>query len=261
MLQVVPRVIVFETEDMLKGLFQRYVDGVEIVSVHDIEQVECELSRAPAQALIVNASPFGKTAISEARLANLPFDTPVVTCWVPGLDEAARQLGVVRYLVKPVTTEILLASLDELGGRARTILLVDDSSEVLQLFTRMLASEEHGYRVLQTTSGRRALSLLRERRPDVMFLDLFMPDMDGFEVLHEKSQDPTIRDIPVIVISSRDPAGEPVVSDTLTITQGSGLSVRDILACIQAVSTILSPSAESDRRGFPKTSAAQPAYG
>jgi len=75
-----------------------------------------------------------------------------------------------------------------------------------------------------------------------VLLDLIMPGMDGFQVLQEKSQDPAIRDIPVVVVSSRDPSGEPIVSDVLTVTRSGGLSVRDLLACIQAVSEALSPS-------------------
>jgi CheY-like chemotaxis protein len=83
--------------------------------------------------------------------------------------------------------------------------------------------------------------MLKSRRPDVMLLDLVMPGMDGFQVLEEKGRDPAIRDIPVIVISSRDPTGDPVVSNTLTITHGSGFSVRSLLAFIQATGEILTP--------------------
>ena len=130
--------------------------------------------------------------------------------------------------------------------------LVDDRPEALQLFARMLSSAQHRYRILQATNGQRALSLLRERQPDVMLLDLIMPGMDGFPVLREKSRDPAIRQIPVIVISAKDPTGEPIVSDTLTVTRGGGLSVSDLLACIQAVSEVLSPSVRLDRQAQPE---------
>jgi CheY-like chemotaxis protein len=147
---------------------------------------------------------------------------------------------------------MLFSTLEELGESedVESVLLVDDKPEVLQLFARMLSSAERGYRVLRATSGRQALDLLRERRPDVMMLDLIMPSMDGFQVLQEKSQDPTIREIPVVVISATDPTGEPIVSDTLTVTHGRGLSVRALMACIQAISEVLSPSgAPSARSG------------
>ena len=80
---------------------------------------------------------------------------------------------------------------------------------------------------------------MRERRPDVILLDLIMPGMDGFQVLESKMADPSIRDIPVVVISSKDPTGEPIVSDSLTITRSGGLAVPDVLRCIGAVSEIL----------------------
>jgi CheY-like chemotaxis protein len=125
-----------------------------------------------------------------------------------------------------------------------TVLLVDDEPEVLRLFARMLAAAPENYRIVQTTNGQRALNLLRERRPDVVLLDLVMPGMDGFQVLEAKAQDPEIQDVPVVVISSQDPTGEPIVSNTLSITRSGGLSSRDLVSCIQMVSEILAPGAQ-----------------
>ncbi len=232
----VPRYVLLEEGQTMQRLLDRYLDGVEITVVRDVEGAVRELAHSPAQALIVNAPPFQEMP----ELADLPYDTPAVTCWVPGGNEAAQQLGVVRYLLKPVTRETLFETLEALEN-VESVLLVDDKAEVLQLFARMLSSAERDYRVLRATSGPQALDLLRERRPDVMMLDLIMPGMDGFQVLQEKSQDPAIREIPVVIISATDPSGEPIVSDTLTVTHGGGLSVRNLLACIQAVSEVLSP--------------------
>ena len=135
-----------------------------------------------------------------------------------------------------------MATLERLGTGIKTVLIVDDEEDELHLFMRMLESDDHPYFVLQVTGGQRALSMLRSRRPDVMLLDLIMPGMDGFQVLAEKKRDPSIRDIPVIVISSRDPTGDPIVSNTLTVTQSTGLSQRNLIACIQALGGILAPS-------------------
>lgn len=240
--KLTPRFVLLEPGDTLQRLFSRYTDGTELISVSNAEDALRELSRSPAQALIVNAPSLKQMRASMGWLAALPYGTPAITCWVPGEDEAAQRLGVVRYLVKPITREVLLSTLEDLGDRVETVLLVDDEPEALQLFARMLSSAQRNYRVLRAPSGRRALSLLRERQPDVMLLDLIMPEMDGFEVLREKSQDPTIREIPVVVISARDPMGESIVSDMLTVTRGGGLSVRDLLTCIQTISRVLSPS-------------------
>ena len=136
------------------------------------------------------------------------------------------------------------------------ILLVDDEQEALQLFGRMLSSAERGYRVLRAKNGQGALDMLRDRQPDVVLLDLVMPGLDGFQVLQEKSRDPAIRDIPVVVISSRDPAGEPIVCDMLTVTRAGGLPMRDLLACIGALSEILTPSVRSAGQARSETPAA-----
>jgi signal transduction histidine kinase/CheY-like chemotaxis protein len=246
---VSPRFVLLEKGKALERLFTRYMGGVEVVSVPDIEGAVLELSRSPAQALVVNSSTSAETPADREQLAHLPHRTPAVTCWVPGEEETVTRLGVVHYLVKPITREVLLARLQELGDDVKNVLLVDDQPEALQLFARMLASARRGYRVLRAENGQRALNLLRQRRPDVMLLDLIMPGMDGFQVLREKRQDPAISDIPVLIISSRDPSGEPIVSNMLSVARGDGLSVRDLLDCIQAVSEILSPAG---RRGDPE---------
>ena len=165
----------------------------------------------------------------------------------------AQRLGAVRYLVKPVTRERLLSTLESLGEGIESVLLVDDKPEVLQLLGRMLSSAERDYRVLRAKNGPQALGLLRERKPDVMVLDLIMPGMDGFQVLQEKGEDPSIRHIPVVVVSAKDPAGEPIVSDSLTVARNGGLSVGELLACIQSVSQILAPAGRLDDRGQPET--------
>jgi CheY-like chemotaxis protein len=239
--QVTPRYVLLEQDGALQRLFARYMDRVETVSVRDMESAVAELERSPALALVANIPPLADT--SEARLGHLPYGTPTVRCWVPGRDEAARKLGVARYLVKPVTREELLSAVDELDRSIETVLLVDDEPEVLQLFTRMFRSAPQSCRVLRAKTGERALDLMRQRRPDAILLDLVMPGMDGFRVLWEKSQDPAIRDIPTIIVSSRDPIGDTVVSDTLSVTCNGGLSVPNLLDCIRALSEILAPSA------------------
>jgi signal transduction histidine kinase/CheY-like chemotaxis protein len=236
------RFMVVERERTLEHLLRRYLPEVEISTSADLSTAVEALARFPAQLLVLNLPPF--ESVPASLLSKLPYQTPAVCCWVPGEVEAARRLGVVQYLVKPVARARLLESMDALGDEVRTVLIADDEPDELHLFARMLDSGERTYRILQVTNGQRTLSMLRSRRPDVVLLDLAMPGMDGYQVLAEKSQDPEIRDIPVIVISAKDPAGEPVLGHTLTVTQGGGLSVRDLVACLESLAEILSPRAQ-----------------
>ena len=72
------------------------------------------------------------------------------------------------------------------------ILLVDDDRQVLRYMKRAL--ERSGYAVTATTSGKRAVAIIQERLPDLLILDLNMPEPDGFEVLKtERSKFPYLR--------------------------------------------------------------------
>ena len=113
---------------------------------------------------------------------------------------------------------------------------MDDETDASRLFGRMLASAERGYRVLRAYDGRQALDLLRREAVDVILLDLAMPEMDGFEFLNHKAQDAALHDVPVILISARDPLGHPIVSKHMAVTTVDGLSARQIVDCVQALS-------------------------
>lgn len=82
------------------------------------------------------------------------------------------------------------------------ILVVDDTRENLRLLVRMLA--ESGYKVRPTASGSMALTAAQISPPDLVLLDIMMPEMDGFAVCEQLKSDPLTRDIPVIFISALD---------------------------------------------------------
>ncbi|MDI7277054.1 MAG: ATP-binding protein, partial [Anaerolineae bacterium] len=246
-----PRFVVLEPGNVLQRLLGRYLEGAEVASVGDYAQAVAELNRSPAQALIVNDPGAQQNVAALAQqAARLPYGTPTLACWVPGEGEAAARLGVVRYLLKPVSREALCAALDGLKGAVETVLLVDDDPEVLQLFGRMLASAGRKYRLLRASRGQRALELLRERHPDVMLLDLVMPGMDGYQVLREKSLDPEIRGIPVVAVSAVDPVRESIISNSLTLMRSGGLTLRDLLSCLRLWSEA-TPPAEGARDPVP----------
>lgn len=82
---------------------------------------------------------------------------------------------------------------------AATILVVEDDPEVAELLR--LTLEHEGHRVLLATSGEAALHLARSEQPDLISLDIRLPDLDGFEVLQLLKRDPDTASIPVVVVS------------------------------------------------------------
>jgi len=212
-----------------------------VTNVHTIEEALAEIKRSPAQALLINEAAISTKKGLRRKITDLPYGTPVMSCWLASDDDVARELGATRYLVKPIDRAHLLNVVAEMGDDIETVLIVDDHPEALQLFARMLDSSERDYRILQVDNALRGLEMLESRQPDLLLLDLIMPEMDGFELLQVKSVNPKIRDIPTIIISSQDPAGEPVVTDVIKVRRSDGLSVRELLTSIQAFSEILTP--------------------
>ena len=82
-----------------------------------------------------------------------------------------------------------------------SILIVDDTPKNIQLLGTVL--KDTGYRVLVTTNGNSALSILEKTKPDLILLDVMMPEMDGFETCRRIKMNPNSRDIPVIFLTAK----------------------------------------------------------
>ena len=82
----------------------------------------------------------------------------------------------------------------------KKILIIDDQPESIRLLMQLLT--EHGnYRVFAADSGQEGISMVARRQPDLIILDLMMPEMDGFAVLEELRANPETQNIPVIVVT------------------------------------------------------------
>jgi signal transduction histidine kinase/CheY-like chemotaxis protein len=241
---LVPRYILVETGGALKRFFGRYMEDISVESFTDVDKAIQELDHAPAQALIVNTpdvvDPLAYRALSE-RLSALPYETPVITCWLPGKDDFAHTLGVVDYIFKPVDMENLLASIHKMGEQVHSILVVDDEEDALQLMMRILLAAPEKYRVWRAASGEVALQMMRTRRPDLVLLDMVLPEKDGLQVLAEKRSDEAIRDIPVMIVTSMDPYKESITADTLLLKRKNGLSARELVEFFSQVGQVLTP--------------------
>ena len=243
-----PQFLVIEDDAVLSRLLKRYVDAVQIESLNDAEQAVKSLSRAPASLLVVEGTWSGDSGALMEAVTRLPQAPPIVVCWLANEELASRDLHIASYLPKPVQCNQLLSAIEQVGVPARTILIVDDEPEVLRLFTRMLSSVYPHCRVLRATHGGRALHLMRTERPDLVILDLVMPEVDGLEVLRQKALDPTLQRIPVIVTSARGLNVQPVQAERLTVHAPGGLTLSQLVGCLEVVSGVTTGFAVSGRQ-------------
>ena len=99
--------------------------------------------------------------------------------------------------------EGLMTALNRLDGRVRRVAIIEDEADAARLLRRILQS--HGqYQIFEASNGREGLELIRRERPDLILLDLMMPELDGFTLLEIVKEEEELRNVPVIVVTAKD---------------------------------------------------------
>jgi len=146
----------------------------------------------PGERVIVNCSGHTfsaeKHALEDHFLLHLDVDTPL----------AARASDGIQSLSRDGVT----AALDQLDEQITTIVVIDDNTSHSRLIRRLLQSRKQ-YRVFEAHSGVDGIDLVRQRRPDLVMLDLTLPGMDGFSILTDLKEDERTCDIPVVIVSAK----------------------------------------------------------
>lgn len=151
---------------------------------------------------------------SKPSLANIP----VIVVSILDEREKGLALGAVDYLTKPIERSRLLGCIQKAVGRTPgercRALVVDDDAKALELFNDYLTGM--GVDVFLAPDSKEGLRVAKDILPDIIFLDLIMPGIDGFTFLDEMRKDPVLKDIPVVVLTSK----------SLTATEKSFLEQR-----------------------------------
>jgi PAS domain S-box-containing protein len=131
-------------------------------------------------------------------------ETPVVMVTIVDDKNLGYSLGAADYLTKPIDRKRLTAVLAKYrrGPAGGVALVVDDDPAGRRLVAEAL--EADGWTVAEAENGRVAFERLAEVRPDVILLDLMMPEMDGFAFAHELRLNPLWCDVPILVVTAKD---------------------------------------------------------
>lgn len=86
------------------------------------------------------------------------------------------------------------------------VLLVEDDKMIIDMYTLKFTQE--GYEVVQAENGKDAVALAKTVNPDIILLDIILPQMDGFSVLKEIKADPNVKDVPVILLTNLGQDGD-----------------------------------------------------
>ncbi|MBN1582585.1 MAG: pyridoxal-phosphate dependent enzyme [Anaerolineae bacterium] len=190
------------------GAFEKVTDGEAFRAMHVLAKMD-GISMEPAAAMA-----FAGLFKMASQGILQPDDVIVVNCsghtfpvekfllgddWQHNVELAGEQGS-----GEPVAQEEgLLASLEHLDQRTRRITIIEDNVDAARLLRRVLQAQGE-YQIDEAHNGREGLELVRQNRPDLILLDLMMPEVDGFGVIETLKADERFRDIPVIVVTAQE---------------------------------------------------------
>jgi len=149
----------------------------------------------------------GHEVLSQLKKCPETQDIPVVVVSVTEDRAIGMSLGAADWFVKPARRKEFVCAIQRAVGlgtnpRDKTVLVVDDEPKTVEYLTDIITHQ--GFRVITTTHGREGIDLALEQKPDVVVLDLLMPDVSGFDVVREIRSHPAGRDMPIVVFSTKE---------------------------------------------------------
>jgi CheY-like chemotaxis protein len=208
-----PLALVVEDSEQATELLRMYIESagyrVEIAR-NGIDAVDMAKRLHPSVITLDLLLPLkdGWQVMKELKRHPLCKHIPVIVVSIIDEKNLGFSLGAVDYFVKPVNREDLVAALDKVhlvarpDGRKPTILVIDDDRAATDLVQVILQNE--GYNVLKSFSGREGVEIAARERPDLVLLDLIMPETSGFNVAYQLKQIPATRSIPIIILTSME---------------------------------------------------------
>ena len=205
-----PLVLVVEDNPASARLLQDTLEGAgyDVALAETVDEaltVTVRLQPAAILLDIILRDEDGLELLRELKRDPTMRDIPVVIESVLSDPRRALALGASEYLVKPIQRHTLLDRLSGLvrpgpGAPRPTILVIDDDPTVCDLLASTLGPA--GYHVLTCESGRRGIELALQEQPDLVVVDLILPDISGFQIIETLAADARTSGVPIILLTA-----------------------------------------------------------
>ena len=232
-----PCLLILERDEATVSIIRRHLKQCDIIQLEDGQALyEATLKYHP-RAVILNNRPGLKPLDDSIRSE---ISAPIIECSLPRPAWLAQNLSVEGYLTKPISARVLIERIGQIGD-VSDVLVIDDDRGFALLIQRILQSTSKSIEVRRAYSGAQGLVAVQERIPDLILLDLIMPDVDGLGVLAQLQANPVWSTIPVILITSKDEDSEPNANNIIVVKQRNGLYPIETLNCLSAIIGNLKP--------------------
>jgi CheY-like chemotaxis protein len=221
------------------ALLTRYVRGFRTVVAPDLEQARHLAQQLLPQAVIIDEAYKEldpATLKMMAQTWELP-DTPFLICPLPGEEPLRQRLAVDGYLIKPVSRQNLWDVLRQFGDDVDKVLVVDDDQDFVLMISRLLEdSPVRRYQVISAYNGHEGLAMIRLHQPDLVLLDLMLPDMNGTQIIERLRSSIQWQHIPIVVVSAQDEIDHQITLEGLMmVAKANGLKADEVVQWIQNV--------------------------
>jgi signal transduction histidine kinase/DNA-binding response OmpR family regulator len=200
-------ILAIDDDPQVISLYERYLNNqgyyvVPLTEPSKAKQRILELQPYAVTLDIMMPNTDGWTVLTALKSDPETRHVPVVICSIIEQTDKGFNLGASDYLVKPILEEDLVQAVNKLNrnGDIREVLVIDDDPNDLRLIEKILTEHGH-YKPTLAQGGRKGWEALNARPPHAIILDIFMPEMDGFTILEKLRENPSLRDIPVLVVS------------------------------------------------------------
>ena len=199
-------VLVVEDDISTVILYERYLQGsgFQVIPARTVREARQALKQCRPMAVVLDIllpGEEGWTFLAEVKGDEATRDIPVLAATIVDDQDRGMVLGADDYCVKPIDRQWLLDKLEALAP-VEKVLIIDDEEVARYTFERLLAGTR--YTVIEAADGAEGLRRAREEKPQVIFLDLIMPEMSGFEVLDQLKSETTTHHIPVVIYTGKE---------------------------------------------------------
>ena len=236
-LQDYPVLLVVTHSPLAASLFTRRIQRCRTIVVQSLEQAEKAVGQSMPQAVVIDSVSFLITPADAETLASAwgLQRTPVMICPLPQRKLLHDESAVQGYLFRSATRQNLADVMRPLGEKLDRVLIVDSDQDFVLFLSRLLEDNPiRRYSVQSASSASEAFQIIRQRPPDLIFLELQLPDIPGDEFVARLRANSPWREIPIIVITEPEALDEAEIGPgAMVIAKAAGLMPGEIVAWVQ----------------------------